>query len=131
MEELKRSFKLLSIDSLGGLAVGIATVFLVPYISSWYGWSPGFTLYMGLVNIAYGCFSGVQALRLKRKKQISQSMIIILVIANSVWAGQCFTQAWWQFESSSFLGLGHLILEGLYVGVLAFLEARLILPLTK
>ena len=103
-------------------------IVLSPILTPWYGWSANFTLYIGLVNIGYGCYSGFLTLRLKRKERLTRGTVILLIIANSVWLGQCLTQTWWLYGNVSYLGLAHLMGEGLYVGGLAYLEARIVLP---
>ena len=125
---MKSALKILFVDSLGGLVAGFCTIMLGPLLTVWYGWPAGFALFIGLVNISYGCFSGFLALRLYRKDRLSRGMVIILLLANSIWAGQCFTQVWWLHENASYLGLAHLLFEGLWVGGLAYLEARIVLP---
>ena len=64
---LKRAQIVLSVDSLGALVAGCTTILAAPILSAWYGWSGGFTLFVGLVNIGYGCYSGVLALHLRWK----------------------------------------------------------------
>ncbi len=128
---MKKAGEILTIDSAGALVVGSLTVVLAPMLTIWHGWSEGFALFVGLVNIAYGCFSGFLAFRLNRTGQFSRNSIIILVIANAVWAGHCFTQVWWLIPSATWLGLSHLIFEGIYVIILAFFEARIVLTTAK
>ena len=125
---LKRAQIVLSVDSLGALVAGCTTILAAHILSAWYGWSGGFTLFVGLVNIGYGCYSGVLALHLRWKTRLSRWTIIVLIAANSIWAVQCFTQVGLLSGSASFFGLSHLLLEGLWVGGLAYLEARIALP---
>jgi len=125
---MKKPLTILAMDSLAALAAGVGTLLLSSYLTRWYAWPEGFALFIGAVNIAYGMYSGPLALRLKRTGRMSRTAVILLIIANSIWAGQCFTQAWRLFETASILGLGHLIFEGLFVSGLAFLEAKHVLP---
>ena len=53
--------------------------------------------------------------------------VIILVIFNSIWAGHCLTQIWYQWETWTFFGINHLALEAAYVSFLAFVECRYVL----
>ena len=78
----------------------------------------------------YGCFSGVLVLKSRRSQRVPLVGVILLIIANSVWAGQCFAQIWWLTQTGKppILLLVHMGLEALFVLGLAFLEARDVLP---
>ena len=125
---MKRALVLLSFDSLAALVAGSVTLFSAPLLTVWFSWPEGFARFLALVNISYGCYSGILALRLRWKNQLSRWTVIILVAANSLWALNCFIQAWRLHGTASFLGLGHLVFEGFFVGGLAYLEARMVLP---
>ena len=122
---------LLSIDSLAGLCAGLVTVILSSILTQWYGWPVAFVLFVGGVNIGYGCYSGVLAILFRKKQILARPAIAVLVLANSLWAGQCLTQVWWLRETATPLGLGILGFEALFVLGLAYLEARIILPHAK
>jgi hypothetical protein len=111
-------YKLLRIDSFGGLSVGLLMLLLSHWLSSWYGLPRGFILFTGLVNIIYGCYSFSLLLRTKRPL----SLIILLVLANLVWAVLCVLWAVIFAQTASFLGTIHLLGEALFVGGLAYLE---------
>ena len=125
---MNTSHKIVSFDSLGGLVVGIFTVLAAPLLTAWYAWPDGLALFVGCVNFGYGCYSGTLALSFRRKAQLSRWAVIILIVANSAWAIQCFTQVWLLHGRASHLGLIHFLVEGLWVGGLAYLEARIVLP---
>ncbi|MCB1327547.1 MAG: hypothetical protein KDK35_20075 [Leptospiraceae bacterium] len=128
---MKNAGMLLSIDSLAGLSAGIVTLSLSSILAHWYGWPMAFVLFVGWVNIGYGCYSGVLAILFRKRQMLARSAIIALVLENSLWAGQCLTQVWWRQESATVLGLGILAFEALFVLGLAYLEARIILPHAK
>ncbi len=123
-----RAMPLLSTDALAGLVVGIATLIATPYLADWYGWSKGFVLFMGGANVVYGCWSGMMTLRLRRTARLSRWMVFVLVYANGAWGVQCVVQMVRLRESATYLGLGHLFLEALFVGGLAIIEAKALLP---
>lgn len=127
---MSKPINILSIDSLGGLMAGFLTLILSPLLAQWYGWTIEFVWFVGASNIVYGCFSGSVVLYSRQKNSIPNRMTIFLILANSLWAGQCFTQVWWLQDQASFFGIAHLILEGFYVGILAYWEAKVILPHT-
>ena len=53
--------------------------------------------------------------------------ITVLILANCIWAGHCFTQVWNHYSNFSIFGSLHLGFEGIYVIVLAYFEARFLL----
>lgn len=119
--------KILTLDSLAGLTVGILTLALSPFITELYGWPPGFALFLGSANLLYGLYSGSLTLRFRSQGSLSSLPVILLIVFNSAWAGHCLTQVWYLWDSAGFLGLGHLLLEAIFVGGLAMVEARFVL----
>lgn len=113
-------YKLLHMDSLGGLSVGLLMLLLNYWLSVWYGLPRGFIVFMALVNIAYGCYSFSLLMRTKRPL----SLIKVLVIANLGWALLCVLWVVIFAQTSTFLGTLHLLGEGVFVGGLAYLEWR-------
>lgn len=114
---------LLWVDSLAGAAVGVAVLTALAtgnWLPELYRLPRGLVMLTGWANLIYGAYSLSLALRRKRP----MAMIIFLVMANSFWAMLCFRWVVLHFETGSFLGLGHLLLEGLFVGGLACLEWR-------
>jgi predicted membrane-bound spermidine synthase len=113
-------YKLLRIDSLGALTVGLVMLLLSQWLSSWYALPRGFIIFMGLVNLAYGCYSFSLLVKIKRPL----SLIVVLVIANLGWAVLCVLWAVIFAQSASPFGTIHLLGEALFVGGLAYLEWR-------
>lgn len=125
---MKTPIQLLALDSIGGLIAGTLTLLAAPLLTTWYAWPEGLALVVGWANLGYGCYSGCLALFFRREPRLHSWAITLLILANAGWALHCFTRAWLLQNSASYLGLGHLILEGLWVGGLAYLEARILLP---
>jgi hypothetical protein len=113
-------YKLLRIDSLGGLSVGFVMLLLSTWLASWYGLPRGFIIFIALVNLAYGCYSFSLLVRAKRPL----SLIVLLVTANLVWAVLCMLWAVIFAQTASFFGIAHLLAEAVFVGGLAYLEWR-------
>lgn len=123
----KKQSRLLSLDSLGAILAGVLTLVLFPWLQSLYQWTPGFTLYIAFANIVYGLYSGyvLSVHRVAQKSgQVPFKRVAVLVVANGLWATQCFYQAIRLHQETSLWGLGHLVLEGFYVGLLAYLEMK-------
>jgi hypothetical protein len=113
-------YKLLHIDSLGGLSVGLLMLLLNYWLSSWYGLPLGFIVFMALVNIAYGCYSFSLLVRKKRP----MSLIVALIIANLAWALLCVYWVTIFAQTASPFGILHLLGEASFVGGLAYVEWR-------
>ena len=125
---MNNSLKVLAFDSLGGLVAGFVTVLAAPLLTVWYAWPEGLALLVGGVNVGYGCYSGSLALFFRRRARLARWAVLLLIVANGAWALHCFVRVWSLHGSASHLGLGHFLLEGLWVGGLACLEARILLP---
>ena len=115
-----RRRQLLWVDGLGGAVAGVAMLTMGGWLSEWYQLPRELLFLMGWVNLAYGSYSLSLAMRSKRPKPL----ILLLVVANLVWTVFCLRWAVVFSETASFLGLAHLVGEGLYVGGLACLEWR-------
>jgi hypothetical protein len=113
-------YRLLRIDSLGGLSVGFIMLLLSNWLASWYGLPRGFIIFIALVNLAYGCYSFSLLVRVKRPL----SLIVVLVVANLVWAVLCMLWTVIFAQTASFFGIAHLLGEAVFVGGLAYLEWR-------
>jgi hypothetical protein len=111
---------LLWIDSGAGLLAGTSVLALSPWLSGLYALPRPLLVAMGLVNLAYGTYSGVLARRARRP----YGLVILLVTANATWAALCGVAAVRFAGIASGFGLAHLVGEGLFVGGLAALEWR-------
>ncbi|BDA77459.1 hypothetical protein LPTSP3_g03890 [Leptospira kobayashii] len=126
---MKQPNNIILADSISAFIGGIVTLALSSLLSEWYHLSSALILFIGFVNILYGCYSGFISFRLLSGNYIKNEFVIILIIANSLWAGHCFTQVWYLQDISSIFGLLHLGLEGLYVIGLAYLEVKFLLSI--
>jgi len=122
------SLKILAFDSIGGLIAGTITLLAEPLLTAWYGWPEGLVLLFGCANIGYGCYSGVLSLLMRSGARLPPWTVQLLIFANAAWVVHCFVRVELLFGSISLLGLAHLILEAIWVGVLAYVEARVVLP---
>ncbi|MEM6797791.1 MAG: hypothetical protein AAF725_27730 [Acidobacteriota bacterium] len=112
--------RLLWIDGLGAAAAGLGVLALCGWLSELHRLPEGLIVFLGVVNLAYACYSLPLAMASRR----SMLRIQILVVANAAWALVCFGLAWAHGGAASQWGLAHLVGEGLYVGALAWLEWR-------
>lgn len=112
--------RILIFDALGGLLVGVLVLIFAPWLSSFYGMPFAFVVFMGAVNVAYGCYSGSLVLSGHR----SRWRLGLLWRANMVWGALClvYIAALWQGLTP--FGVLHLGLEAVYVAGLGWLERR-------
>lgn len=123
----KRKHFILAIDSLSGLTAGTVTWVLAPLLTLHHAWTMEFARFIASANVGYGIFSGTVFLVFKRNVQGPIWPVAALIAGNCVWAIQCFLQAWRLRFESSYTGIAHLAMEGAYVGILAYFEARIFL----
>lgn len=127
MELQKKKRFILAFDSFSGLTAGSITWMLAPLLQAVHKWTVEFAHFIAFANIAYGLFSGTLFLVFRKKIQGPLLLAAALVAGNSAWAIQCLIQAWRLRSEASYWGLGHLVFEGVYVGLLAYFEARIFL----
>lgn len=112
--------RLLWIDSIGGLIAGVIVLAISSWLSKLYGLDQEVLLATGVANLAYGSYS----LSLARRAVRPIALIRLLAAANLTWLVVCTVLIVVHYDSATFLGIGHLLLEGLYVGGLGCLEWR-------
>lgn len=122
--ENKRRF-ILAFDSLSALAGGILTFALSPFLQALHHWTPAFTHYMASVNLGYGLYAGALRLAARKAGRVPPGFLVLLVAGNGLWAFHCLLQAWRLRAEASYWGIGHLLFEAAYVGILAVMEARI------
>ena len=115
---LKR--KLLWVDGLGALIVGSLLLLINGWLAKLCLLPQDLLIFMGVINIVFGFYSTSLAINSKRPK----TRISILVAANFTWALVCFYLLLTFSKTASIYGGTYLLVEGLYVGGLAYLEWR-------
>lgn len=111
---------LLWFDCTAGLAVGLAMLALSGVLSPLFGLSRGVLVTTAVANLAYGSFS----YSLVRRPEAAPRRVRVLVVANFAWALVCVALAAVYAGPGSWLGAAYLLAEGVFVGVLASVEAR-------
>lgn len=111
---------LLWIDCLGAGLAGVVILALSSWLSWFYSLPLWFLMGIGVVNLVYGAFSFSIASRARRELVL----VTALALANSAWGLFCFLVTIFVFDIASIYGIVHLIIEGLYVGGLGWLEWR-------
>lgn len=112
--------RILWIDSLGGLFVGVFVLAICGPLSKWENLPFSVVLALGIANLLYGSYSMYVTIRNPR----SMNSVKILAIANMLWLVVCcaLVSTWW--NEISMIGLAHLLGEGVYVAGLGYTEWR-------
>ena len=111
---------LLWIDCSAGAAVGVGMLALHVPMAHWYELPVGLLLGMGAANLVYASFS----LSLARDPDRSLGRVSQLAVANMAWGLVCLALTAMFRGEASWLGIGHLVLEALFVGGLGLVEWR-------
>jgi hypothetical protein len=109
---------LLWIDCTAGAIVGLVVLLFSVQLSHMQALPYSMLLFMGAANLLYASFSFFLATRSKRP----MPLIKLLVAANSFWSLVCTCLAVAYADTATFFGLGHLIVEAIFVGSLAAQE---------
>lgn len=115
--------RLLWVDSVGGLVVGVVVLVLRGALAGLHGLPLEVVTFLGATNVAYGSFSGA----LLRRARAGVFPVVggkVLVAANATWPLVCVALAVAFRDDVSAFGLLHLLGEGAYVGGLAVVERR-------
>ncbi len=119
--------RLLWLDSRAGLAVGALSLVVAPWLAAFYGLSLAVILTVAAANVAYGTFS----FWLSKQPQPPRALVLALIAANAAWSLLCFGAVAHFYGDASVFGLAQFILEGGFVGALAYAEWRALPSLTQ
>jgi len=118
LQPMRIANNLLWIDCTAGALVGFVVLLFTAQLSQLQALPHDLLLFMGAANVLYASFSFFLATRSKRPKPL----IKLLVVANGFWSLVCVCLAVVFANTATFLGLGHLIAEAIFVGSLAAQE---------
>jgi len=124
---MKKHTNIILLDGIAGTISGVVVLLLGSLILKTHHWSETFIVVHVLTSLTYGAY----ALLLSYRKFRPVKMISILAMANCIWALACGTLAVLWYTKLTFFGLGHLVLEFLFVGALGIYEWRYRSDLTK
>lgn len=111
---------LLWIDGCAAAAAAVLLLAFGPWLQSWYGLPAALLQLIAVVSLGYAAYS----LSLARLSTRPAWALVLLVLANALWALLCARWAWQYWGTASLLGVLHLLAEALFVGTLAMLEWR-------
>jgi len=119
-KKMKKNANIIFLDGIAGVLSGSLVLLLSSLISETHNWSQTFILLHVIASLTYGAYSLVLSYRRFRPVK----MISILAVANCIWALVCGALAILLSASLTTWGLGHLVLEFLFVGALGIYEWR-------
>lgn len=108
------------IDGCAALSAGVLVLVLREVFVHTHGLTRGLLTVIGAVNLAYA----IPGLTLGSLEKRPSWLLWLLVGANLAWAVVCVVLVLWVSSSARWLGLGHIVGEGVLVTVLAALEVR-------
>ncbi|MFI8580113.1 hypothetical protein [Ectopseudomonas khazarica] len=111
---------ILWLDCIAAALAGLLVLLFATWLSAWYALPPALLHSIGVVNIAYACFSFSLAIRTRRR----EGLIKLLALANGAWAALCLGITAALAQSMALPGVVHLLGEAVFVGGLGLLEWR-------
>ena len=123
-----RARVVLALDTCAGVTVGLLVLALHGWVAELYGFTPALVALVGGANVTYASYSGTLALRAAHGRAPSRPAVLALVAANSAWIPVCLGLIAHTWPTATAFGLAHLAAEALFVGTLAVLEVRFVLP---
>ena len=113
-------------DCVGGLLVGFFVLLFAGTLSHWEGLPDGIILFSAAANLLYGSYSLFVTTRRRRPRYL----VAILSVANMCWMIPCVTIVVFYWNQITPTGIAHMMVEGVYVASLGFLEWRMLDQLT-
>jgi len=110
--------KILWVDCIGGLVVGVIVIFACRLISRLDSLPLWIIVSFGIANLVYGSCS----LFVTTRKPRPMRLIKILAIANMVWLVICIAIVASHWQQVSLFGVFHKLGEGAYVAILGVIE---------
>lgn len=112
--------RILWFDSIAGVVAGALMLAAAGMLAPLFGLPKAMLMTTATFNVAYGTFS----FSLARRETVPRGLLKLLVVANFAWTVVCIGLAVRFAGPESTLGVAFILSEGLFVGVLAAVEAR-------
>lgn len=113
--------KILWLDCLGALVVGVIVLVICRPLSRWDGLPVSMIVTIGFVNLIYGTYS----LYVTTRDPRPLGLVTILALANMAWLLVCIAIIALNWERITLFGLMHVFGEGVYVAGLGYSEWKL------
>ncbi len=112
--------RLLWIDGIAALTSGCIVLLFTTTLSIFFNLPYQVLQIMAFISLGYAGYS----LSLAQRKVKPTSLVKLLVFANCAWAVVCLSVMLFYRSTATVYGTIYLLLEALFVGILAFLEWR-------
>ncbi|MFZ4735719.1 MAG: hypothetical protein ACOYM9_07230 [Bradymonadia bacterium] len=119
--------RLLAFDAAAGALAGTALFALREPIVAWTGLPDPVLDFTGGANLAYALYAGTLTACAALGRPPGRAAMRALVFANGAWTVPCAVLAFATAPTANALGTAALVAEGVFVGVLALVEARVLL----
>ena len=119
--------RLLAFDAAAGALAGTALFALREPIVAWTGLPDPVLDFTGGANLAYALYAGTLTACAALGRPPGRAALRALVVANGAWTVPCAMIAFATAPTANALGTAALVAEGGFVGVLALVEARVLL----
>lgn len=119
------------VDACAAGSAGLTVLVLHEWVAQLHAFPRSLVLFIALTNLAYGSYSFSLATRASSATPPSRRAIDVLIIANLSWVAVCASMLAFMVDSASVFGLAHLVLEGVFVGVLGLVERRWVRPFAR
>lgn len=119
--------RLLWFDCTAAAVGGTAMLLLAGVLAPLLGLPRGLIVFNGCVNLVYGAFS----FSLARPPSAPLPRVKALVVGNFTWVGVCLLAALYFASRGTWWGAAYLFGEGVVVGALAAVEARILKAVTS
>lgn len=113
--------RILWFDCTAGAVGGILMLLVSGWLAPRFGLPRHVLVTTALCNLAYAAFS----FSLAKSRVPARGLLLTLVVANFAWTFVCIAIALRYASAESVLGVVYIVLEGLVVGALAAVEARI------
>ncbi len=113
--------KILWVDCLGALIVGVIVLIICRPLSRWDGLPVATIVAIGVANLVYGTYS----LYVTTRDPRPLGLVAILALANMAWLLVCIAIIALNWERITLFGLVHVFGEGVYVAGLGYSEWKL------
>ncbi|TGL59249.1 hypothetical protein [Leptospira sarikeiensis] len=128
LDPISRGKLILGIDCAAFIG-GITVIVLHKPIAEFYNLPQRLLLFMGIVNLLYGSYSGSLFFGMLFGKSVKKLWINILIFGNLGWSFVCLGMIVSHWNLINIYGISHIGSEGVYVIALGILEFRFVRPL--
>ena len=118
------------LDGLAGGIVGLLELVLLDWLTQLYQLPKQLMIFICAANLIYGAYSLNLARNIRYGTWPRRRWFELLIFGNALWTVVCVALTTIYWSTASIFGLAHLLLEAMFVLLLAYWELRFVRPLT-